>query len=458
MFAVNCPKISHPLTRCALLGLTGYAWGDNLQRVIQVYAEHIDAPRLQYILKELLHRRLGLSFALTSDIARAHINYSHRESEGAIQVKPTGLLYENNLRNQTLSVKHDAVWDTLIWEQHGDIPFDVFAASFYLISRYEEYLPHKVDDHGRFDPEQSAAVQYGFLDTPLVDKWAQQLGQLLRGRFGMVAAEQPRYRFISTFDIDTAYLYKGLDPKRQLKKALKAAGLFRFGKLREQWQVINDRLPDPYDTYAYLAAHTRKAEALYFILSGGRTEFDEQLPLDTAEMQLLLKQLGKRYAIGLHPSYATAEQPECIQREKKHLEGVLKTSIHSSRQHFLRFHLPQTYRDLLKSGITADYSMGYSSICGFRASTCFPFAFYDLEQNSETPLVVYPTTVMDVTLRFHMNLSATAAIARIDQLLHEVKLVNGCFVSLWHNSSLSNTDDWLPWREVFEHLHQQASV
>ena len=35
----------------------------------------------------------------------------------------------------------------------SDIPFDVFAASFFLVSRYEEYLEFQPDAHGRF-PDQ----------------------------------------------------------------------------------------------------------------------------------------------------------------------------------------------------------------------------------------------------------------------------------------------------------------
>ncbi len=384
------------------------------------------------------------------------INYSHREFAGTLQISPHGLLSEQQLHNHSLSLKHDYVWDTLIWEQNGPVPFELFAASFYLLSRYEEYLPHKVDDHGRFDAEQSLAVQYGFIETPLVDKWANLLKGVLEREFGPIACSTPVYSHCSTFDIDRAYLYKGLQNSRQLKKTLKSAGLFRFGKLTEQVQVLNGKIPDPFDTYDYISRQTKDCEVLYFVLCGGDSEFDEALDPECPEMKSLVQKLAHKYTLGIHPSYETMNQIEMMKVEKEMLEATCGKPISMNRQHFLRFRLPQTMNELIKLGITHDYSMAYANIAGFRASTAFPFFFYNLEQNEATELLLMPTCVMDVTLRYHMNLSIPSAISKVEQLIQEVKQVNGTFISLWHNSNLSTTDGWEPWKEVFETLHTLA--
>jgi hypothetical protein len=384
------------------------------------------------------------------------INYSHREFADSLQIAPHGLLNEHQLYNHSVSLKHDYEWDTRMWEQNGDIPFELFAASFYLLSRYEEYLPHKVDEHGRFDAEQSLAVQYGFIETPLVDKWANQLKVVLERAFGKIDCKTPVYSFTSTFDIDKAYLYKGLQNSRQLKKTLKSAGLFRFGKLNEQVQVLNGKLPDPFDTYDYIARQTKDCELLYFVLCGGDSEFDEALDPECPEMKSLIQKLSLKHTLGIHPSYETMDDIPMMKAEKERLESSCGKPISLSRQHFLRFRLPQTMNELIKLGITHDYSMAYGNIAGFRASTAFPFYFYDLEQNEATELLLMPTCVMDVTLRYHMNLTIPSALLKVDQLIQEVKQVNGNFISLWHNSNLSTTDDWEPWKEVFETLHTLA--
>lgn len=101
--------------------------------------------------------------------------------------------------------------------------------------------------------------------------------------------------------------------------------------------------------------------------------------------------------------------------------------------------------------------MAYSDIAGFRASTAHPFQFFDLESNKTTALTIYPTLLMDVTLRYNMNLTTHAAISKAEQLIQEVKQVNGVCISLWHNSNLSETNNWLHWKEVFEKIHTLAS-
>jgi hypothetical protein len=426
-----------------------------------IYTEHI-TPRLTYIVAELFKRRLGIDARLTVSVneveqyAGAKINYSHHTLEGCLHIKPHPILFDAELTNYNVLAKHHHEWDTLIWEQHGLVPFDIFAASFYLLTRYEEYLPHKVDDHGRFDPEQSLAVEYGFIETPLIDKWAILLKNVLEKQYGTIACTPPTYRFLSTFDIDTAYLYKGLENFRQLGKTIKSATLLRFDKLAEQVQVLHRNGQDPYDTYQYIETVTEGKPVLYFTLCGGQTEFDEALPIESVEMQELLKSLAKKYDMGIHPSYASQDDMEIIQRETALLEKCIEKKVTQSRQHFLRFTLPHTYQALIKLGITEEYSMGYAKVCGFRASTAHPFYFFDLTENTQTNLLVYPTTVMDVSLKLVMNLTVQSALQKVEQLIHEVKQVNGIFISLWHNSNLSETNEWLEWKEVFEKIHTEA--
>jgi hypothetical protein len=439
--------------------LFGHRFCANLQVLILIYASHISSPRLQYVLHELFSRRLGIDWRLTGrqeDLDRhqgARINYSHEDLPHCLHIKPHSLLAESTISNHSVLVKYDKEWDSIFFEQPTDIPFDLFAASFYLLSRYEEYLPHKVDEHGRFHHEQSLAVQQGFIETPLVDKWILNLKSHLERQFGKMDFSLPAFQCISTVDIDVAYLYKGISPDRQLLKIGKSSMLFRFGKAAAQMKVHLGKMRDPYDTYDYIHQVTRNVTLKYFILSGGNTEYDQPLAIDGNVMQTLLLSLSARKELGLHPSYASSDQEGLIVNEKKQLEAVLEKKVTFSRQHFLRFRLPHTMNTLLKQGIEQEYSMAYSGIAGFRASTCHPFCFFDLEQNKASTLVLYPTCVMDVTLRYNMGMSVHAAIAKVEQLMNEVKQVNGIFISIWHNSNLSETDEWLPWKEVFEKIH-----
>jgi hypothetical protein len=116
----------------------------------------------------------------------------------------------------------------------------------------------------------------------------------------------------------------------------------------------------------------------------------------------------------------------------------------------LRFNLPDTYQKLIDLEIEEDYSMGYASHVGFRASTCTPFYFYDLDFEIQTPLKVFPFALMDTTLNDYMKLTPKQSLGRIRDLKNEVKAVNGVFITLFHNESLSNYLRWKGWKRLYK--------
>ena len=126
--------------------------------------------------------------------------------------------------------------------------------------------------------------------------------------------------------------------------------------------------------------------------------------------------------------------------------------------HFLMVQLPGTYRNLVNLDISDDYSMGFAAQPGFRAGICSSFRFYDLDLDTETKLQIHPFTYMEGTLKDYMNLSVNEASAVIKPLIKEVKEVNGTFISIWHNESLSNAHRWQGWQQLYEEMIQEAMV
>ena len=127
-----------------------------------------------------------------------------------------------------------------------------------------------------------------------------------------------------------------------------------------------------------------------------------------------------------------------------------------SRQHFLILHLPHTYQKLIDNDILEDYSMGYAAHTGFRAGTCTPYKFFDLDTESATDLTVYPFALMEATLKYYMKLQPEQAIEHISEIVEKVKKVDGTFIGLWHNETLNDVGIWSGWRRVFEHMVEVA--
>ena len=82
-----------------------------------------------------------------------------------------------------------------------------------------------------------------------------------------------------------------------------------------------------------------------------------------------------------------------IAEEKSWLEEITGETISASRQHYLKLKLPVTYQQLIKNGIEEDYTIGYHDAYGFRAGTCKPFLFFDVEKNETTKLRLFPFAV-----------------------------------------------------------------
>ncbi len=345
-----------------------------------------------------------------------------------------------------------------IYDKLSVIPFDVFSSIFYLVSRYEEYQPFVRDSHGRFTAHLSISAQLGVLGKPLVNIWALLVKKILQEKYPDLIFPNRKYKFIPTYDIDSAYAYAQKGLVRSIGGYILSAKIFDWESIVERTRVLFARQKDPFNTFTRQIAYKKKygLNPIYFILFGRYGQFDKNINIRNRTFRFLIKRLSDYAQIGIHPSYFTNEQPERLNFEISNLERVINKDVRCSRQHFLRLVLPNTYRNLIEEDITSDYSMGYAALPGFRAGICSPYNFYDLDLEVETKLRIYPFAVMDGTLRDYMHLTPADAIEQISMLINEVKKVDGTFISLWHNESLSDKKRWKGWRKVYEELLEMA--
>lgn len=430
-----------------------------------VYTHKI-TPRVRYIFKHLFTRILHQEIEFTSEVATfvAHngpkFSYAKLALGTEFFVRSADLLFEQGVSDVDITV---GSWDEVPCffnaGSKSSAPFDIFAASFFLLSRYEEYQPHVKDIHDRFTANQSLAYKYRFLERPVVDIWAFKFFDLLREKFPNIEKPQRSFQYISTIDVDNAFAYKQKSVVRTI--AGFTHDFFRL-KLRPFWDrlvVLLGVRKDPFDTFeVLLSLHEKyKVPSIFFFLLGNYTTFDTNISPSKSKFRLLIKHVADFATVGLHPSYYTMNKPRMLKREKERLESITNIPVTYSRQHFLRVSLPETYQNLIDQEIYEDYSMGYASEAGFRASTCTPFYFYDLDFEIQTPLKLYPFALMDTTLNDYMGLTPRQSMGKIGDLLKEVKAVNGLFITLFHNESLSDYGRWKGWSRVYEGMLKKVT-
>jgi hypothetical protein len=164
----------------------------------------------------------------------------------------------------------------------------------------------------------------------------------------------------------------------------------------------------------------------------------------------LITSIASTYKVGLHPSWASGDHPQLLKKEKSWLEKITEQSIKLSRQHYIRFTLPATYRQLLSAEILEDYSMGYATVNGFRASVATPFYWYDLKNDVKSPLRVHPFCFMDANAFFEEKKSPEEAFNDLMRYLEVVRSVGGTMITIWHNPFLGTDPLFEGWREVYE--------
>jgi peptidoglycan/xylan/chitin deacetylase (PgdA/CDA1 family) len=428
--------------------------------LILIYTHKI-TPRLKYIFKHIFTRTLLIEVSFTSKIEEfvAHsglkMTYTKVPLGNEFFVKSNNLLFEQGLNDIEITLqKWDEVPCFFGLGSKSSIPFDIFAASFYLITRYEEYLPHVKDIHERFTAEQSLAFKNDFLEKPVVDIWAYKLLEKLQERFPNYNYLKRDYEFISTIDVDNAYAYKYKSFVRTAGGFLNDFFRFRLSAFWNRFVVLVNIKRDPYNTFSKILKLKKeyKVKTIFFFLVSNYTTFDTNVSPAKNKFRLLIKEMVDYARVGLHPSYFTMNDAALVKREKEQLESITNMSIKRSRQHYLRFSLPETYQNLIDLEITEDYSMGYASHVGFRASTCTPFYFYDLDFEIQTPLKIVPFALMDTTLNDYMQLTPKQSLGKINDLKKEVKAVNGLFVTLFHNESLSGYTRWKGWSRLYESM------
>jgi hypothetical protein len=423
--------------------------------MITVYS-YFTGSRVEYIVRHIFHTMLGADYVLTGDVdeyARATglcVNYSPVSAGKGVWICPHGLLSEEGVGRVDVEMGR---WDDLpcfFLQPQGDVPFDLFAAAFYLLTRYEEYAGGETDRFGRFAAEASLACREGFLQLAVVDRWVLRLKGLLTAGGGGDDFQARTFRMVATFDVDHPFCYRN---KGLLKNLAGAARDMLHGNLPEVKRRLLTLLhlrQDPYmQSLAEIdALHKQHGREYFLFVHVGRYgKYDRRTVYPLRTYYRYLRSLYD-VRFGLHPSFGASFNAAAIGREKAKLERILGFRVARNRQHFLRMKIPATCRDLAGLDFTEDFTLAYASRPGFRAGTAIPFYFFDLLRNEQTSLLLRPTVVMDATLMSYLRMQPEEALECIRALMMECKYCGGDFTMLWHPSSLAGGDGER-WREVF---------
>ena len=420
--------------------------------MILIYTEKV-TPRLQYICSFIFKELIQVDFAVTADeeLFKLHegakINYSKSPvAELEVRIENVNLLFESDIKQQSVSCFETNGYKAFYKTSSLYFPFDIFAACFYLLSRYEEYLPHTKDMYGRYAHENSLAFKEGFLQLPLINIWVNDFAKAIKNKFSIFNFQFSIFNFLPTYDIDIAYAFKH-------KGLLRNIGGFLKSPSFERIKVLAGLQQDPFDVYDWVDNFHQQHSlqpVYFFLLAQKNSLYDKNILPHTNAVKQLVKTHAKKYTVGIHPSWQSGEDDALLLSEKSTLENISNQPITQSRQHYIRFSLPDGYQRLTDAGITDDYSMGYGSINGFRASVASTFYWYNLQKEQQTNLRIHPFCYMDANSFYEQHLTALQAYNELLHYYNICKQVDGTLISIWHNNFLGSDKQFAGWRQCYE--------
>ena len=414
--------------------------------MVLVLVDDISA-RIQYTF-DFIFKMRGVEYTLVesidtfNDFQGAKLNYSKQMCSDGISFTPSGLLNETGIWNGNLDkVKIESV-DCLSFNGNKDL----VASVFYVLTRMEEYNCYSYDDHDRFPFSHSILKKYEWVEQAVCDRWASYIiVDLLK-----VEVVKSKVEIIPTFDIDNTYAFKLKSGKRRALSKLKDVVKLDAKRITKRKSVENGE-KDPYDTFDKIIEVGKQFSGVkVFWLIASEGSKDRNVPIENIQHRKLIKRVAQSVEVNIHPSYGSFLNASQVMSERDGLESITGSSIVRSRQHFLRFQLPKSYRDLIDAGIRNDYSMGFAENVGFRSGTARAHNWFDLERNEVTELTLHPFTYMDGTLLEYMSLTPEESKRRIQKLYAEIQNFGGDFIFLWHNETIGEYGKWKGWSQVLD--------
>lgn len=338
---------------------------------------------------------------------------------------------------------------------------DIIASTFFMLTRWEEYVSNEKDEFNRFPDQSSLLYKNNYTHRPLVNEYLDYLRLLLSSLSSTPIEYNRNYQLHITHDVDEIYRLK---PFSKFIKVLggdlinrKSIGQF-FKTISKKFNVLVNDENDPSDTFDYLMDISEKygnVSKFYFI-PGESGEKDFRYSISSKSVKNIIGKIKSRnHKVGIHPSLETNGNEVNFDMEVSRLSNVYKENITEGRHHYLAFQVPFTWRYWDKNKIKYDSSLGYRNGAGFRCGFCYDFPVFDILERKVLLTRELPLTLMEVGLT-HAKKSPEEFLSIAVELANTVKKHKGDFVLLWHNNNL-NHPFYQKYGNIYESLISKIS-
>lgn len=343
-------------------------------------------------------------------------------------------------------------------EKKIECSIDIFASSFFMLTRWEEAVIKEKDEHQRFPDELSLAQKFNFHKRPIVNEYTEMLWNFILQLNSKQKRKQRKYQVILTHDVDYFRRYNSIN------KYINAIGgdiILRKNPLlwfKTTFDFITTKLKlkkDQYDTFDYLMDVSDKhhLKSRFYFIPGKPREEDVRYDIDDPLIKKTIDNIFKRgHITGLHGTYKSFNKPDDFQSELKRLKSIYP-HITEGRQHYLRFQNPKTWQIWDEANMLSDSSIGFANTPGFRSGVCYAYPVFNIETRKKLKLQEQALIFMEGALGWK-NHKASHFVDELSQLSNIVKKYNGNFVFLWHQNNIKNYE----WKTIAKNYETYINI
>lgn len=278
---------------------------------------------------------------------------------------------------------------------------DIFAMSFFMLTRWEEYVNKNRDSHNRFPASESLAFKDDFLDRPIINELLEKLKKTLFLLDSSLKFKENKYQLHLTHDVDELYMLKSWKQvlKIGLGDIIKRKSVFlAFERISQYFLVKRSIIKDPFDNFDWLMDKSESVnkKSRFYFMSGGTSSNDNNYKIDEKKSLELISNIKKRnHIIGFHPSYNAYNDSKQFKNELDLLKKITGLNIIEGREHYLRFEVPTTWQIWEDNGMAVDSTCGYADFEGFRCGTGDEFSVFNILTRKKLKLKERPLIYMD---------------------------------------------------------------
>ena len=329
-------------------------------------------------------------------------------------------------------------------ENRVTIGLDIFASTFFMLTRWEEVLLGR-EEKGDCDETQLFTVKHDVYQRAIVHEYETLLRTLLN-RMGFATDVNRSYQLVVTHDVDGIITPTWIDVAKTLyrQKVLGLPKKRRPADLTWRQQITyRKKYPTAFSQFQLYLDLCRKHQAQeWFYMKVCRMGEEEcTYRDDDKRTKAVIRRIQAldyaNVSLGFHPSQSTFCKQEQWNKEVERLKQLIGELPIYGRNHHLLYN-ETTYRWWERLMCETKGRTGIVSNCvfhkrvGFRSGVAVPYTIFDLYERKPLQIKEVPCEIMDSAIRLHKYPSAEAAQSDIEKVIDEVRKYQGCLLLTWH--------------------------